>query len=546
MRIIQLFTILLFLSSCDTKMQSEHTFKIEPLTVQLTNENWGKLHPTWPIDGSKIAFVSSGVKALYQQYSLTSDNSNLFTILLDGYNSSSSLSPDGTYLAYNSGSRGYIWIHSLVDGTELMLTSQHKRASSPAWSPTGKKLAYKVLNEIWIISSDGGLNEKVLEIDNGSIHTISWSPDEKEIVFDYYVVSQAFTGWDIGIVSLENREIRPLVDDKKNGKNNPAWSVDGTKIMYISDLGDSSTIYMVSLKGEKPYKFIENLKGVFRPRWSSDGSMIACKTRNTSEIYIFSSDGKMLKNIIPGSDYAGYYYFWNHIGDGIIVPKNVNNANICTISFIDKKTIPLTTGEGDTGDNFPAWFPDSNNLLFTRDNEFWYVSSLGNEVQLFPNENHAEKYNAEISKNGTKIAYDNGSDIFIISMEGGAVVNVTKDISDPLNNPDWSPDGKQIVCQFKFGIKIFTNVNNQLKEDIVIAGDFSNPCWSVENPEFGSHIAVESSSGISVISPHDWKPELVIYSGQYPCWSPDGTKIAYVNNDDIYVTTVFQELSSGH
>ena len=546
MRIIQLFTILLLLSSCDTKMQSEHTFKIEPLMVQLTNENWGKLHPTWSVDGSKIAFTSSGVKALYRQYSITSNFSSLFAFFLDGYNSSSSLSPDGTNLAYNSGSRGYIWIHSLVDGTESMLTSQHKRASSPAWSPTGTKLAYKVLNEIWIISSDGGLNEKVLEIDNGSIHTISWSPDEKELVFDYYVVSQSFTGWDIGIVSLENGEIRPLVDDKKNGKNNPAWSVDGTKIMYISDLSDSSSIYMVSPKGDKPYKFIENLKGIFRPRWSSDGSMIACKTINTSEIYIFSSDGKMLKNIIPGTDYAGYYYFWNHTGDGIIVPKNVNNANVCTIFFIDKKIIPLTTGEGDTGDNFPAWFPDSNKLLFIRDYELWVVSSLGDETKLFHNDYPSEKYNPDISKDGTKIAYDNGSDIFIISTEGGDIVNVTKDINDPLNKPAWSPDGKQIVCQFKYGIKIFTIIKDKLKEDIVIGGDFSNPCWSVNNKEFGSHIAVASSAGIYVISPQDWKPELMISTGQFPCWSPDGTKLAYVKNNDIYVTRVFQELEDGH
>jgi Tol biopolymer transport system component len=58
----------------------------------------------------------------------------------------------------------------------------------------------------------------------------------------------------------------------------------------------------------------------------------------------------------------------------------------------------------------------------------------------------------------------------------------------------------------------------------------------------GSHIAVESSGSIYVISPKDWQPELVISNGHYPSWSPDGTKIAYVKDNDIYISKIFKKL----
>ena len=138
--------------------------------------------------------------------------------------------------------------------------------------------------------------------------------------------------------------------------------------------------------------------------------------------------------------------------------------------------------------------------------------------------------------------FDNGYDIFIQSIQGGDAINITNNISEKLTHPVFSPDGKQIACCTPYGLKFFSLKNNQLKETAFVTGNFTNPSWSIEDPDFGSHIAVESNESIYIISPEELKPELVISNNcQYPGWSPiDGKKLIYTYWGYIHISQIFQ------
>jgi len=89
------------------------------------------------------------------------------------------LSPDGTRLAFVSQARldgGRIWIRTLLNGRQSPLEGT-ERAASPAWSPTGDRIAYRVDNtEIRVVSADGGPVVTVVEASAG-VGMPSWTPD---------------------------------------------------------------------------------------------------------------------------------------------------------------------------------------------------------------------------------------------------------------------------------------------------------------------------------------------------------------------------------
>jgi dipeptidyl aminopeptidase/acylaminoacyl peptidase len=100
------------------------------------------------------------------------------------------VSPDGRSVAFTIGDVNLdgnrvvnqIYVISIAGGAAKQLTTGDKSASSPRWSPDGKKLAYVTGSQVWVMDDDGSGKEQVTKISTGAAAPV-WSPDGKWIAF---------------------------------------------------------------------------------------------------------------------------------------------------------------------------------------------------------------------------------------------------------------------------------------------------------------------------------------------------------------------------
>ncbi len=100
------------------------------------------------------------------------------------------LSPDGSLVAYTvrapvmEGEKSeyltHVWVASTDGRRNLQFTRGEKSASSPAFSPDGRLLAFSSSrsgsNQVWVMPVDGGEAEQVTTADPG-VGSFQWSPD---------------------------------------------------------------------------------------------------------------------------------------------------------------------------------------------------------------------------------------------------------------------------------------------------------------------------------------------------------------------------------
>ncbi|HYJ87687.1 MAG TPA: S9 family peptidase [Pyrinomonadaceae bacterium] len=100
------------------------------------------------------------------------------------------VSPDGRSVAFTIGDVNFegnrvvthIYVMPLGGGNMKQLTSGERSATTPRWSPDGKKIAYVTGSQIWVMDADGDDKEQVTKISTGASGPV-WSPDRRWIAF---------------------------------------------------------------------------------------------------------------------------------------------------------------------------------------------------------------------------------------------------------------------------------------------------------------------------------------------------------------------------
>ncbi|MGH9958515.1 MAG: S9 family peptidase [Pyrinomonadaceae bacterium] len=100
------------------------------------------------------------------------------------------LSPDGRRLAFAIGDVRFdanrivtqIYLVPTGGGEPRQLTSGDTSATSPRWSPDGKRIAYVTGGQIWLMNDDGDNKEQLTKIATGAAGPV-WSPDGQWIAF---------------------------------------------------------------------------------------------------------------------------------------------------------------------------------------------------------------------------------------------------------------------------------------------------------------------------------------------------------------------------
>ena len=253
---------------------------------------------TWSPDGTELIYSMQG--ALWRQR-IGSDTAAQLT---SGavYDYQPDWAPDGRAVVFARYAHDAIELEllDLATGTITPLTSNGAVNLEPRWSPDGSRIAFvsSVYNRRWhifvlspAVPDVGAQHAAPLRIteDNDSKlpryyysawdHYISptWSPDGKEIMLVSNRGHIHGTGGFWRMAAQPGAPLRELRYEETTWKARPDWSPDGKRVVYSSYLGRQwNQLWLMTSEGGDPFPLTYGEFDATAPRWSRDGSRIAC------------------------------------------------------------------------------------------------------------------------------------------------------------------------------------------------------------------------------------------------------------------------------
>ena len=211
------------------------------------------LLPKWSPEGNQILFSIPGV---WNLYSIDGDGTNL-TQITDFRSNNGDWSPDGSQIVFQSDHQNEpedtpdIYIMDISGENLVEILDDPEIADfGPRWSPDGEQIMYisaKSGNyEIFAMSADGSDPVQITESETPIIN-FALSPDGERIVFTYPMGGQTS---DLFIIDKDGSldSVFQLTADK-DFDTNPAWSPDGTQIVFRSDRSGTPELWMINADG---------------------------------------------------------------------------------------------------------------------------------------------------------------------------------------------------------------------------------------------------------------------------------------------------------
>ncbi|MFZ5810135.1 MAG: TolB family protein [Chloroflexota bacterium] len=224
-----------------------HLFLFQPDThtfLRLTSGEWDDITPAVSPDGSLLAFASNR-RGYWDLYLFNLSTGDLTPLTLSPeYDAAPSWSPDGKWLVYHSyvanADSGEGNLELLIrdvttsdpaSAQPLRLTDQRGGDFSPAWSPSGRQIAFVSQrageNDIWLADLDK-VEDRFTNLSRNPLSPDAhprWSPDGRWLAWDAQVEGISYIYlWD---AASPQTPIEPRFPGK-----NPLWSADG-QILFV-------------------------------------------------------------------------------------------------------------------------------------------------------------------------------------------------------------------------------------------------------------------------------------------------------------------------
>ena len=210
----------------------------EPIQLTAGVSSWGTGFLAVSKDGSKVYTTSVSSRGELVIYDL---RAGALRPYLGGISAEYvDFSKDGKRVVYVTYPDGVMW-RANRDGTEIVqLTSAPMYPVNPRWSPDGKQIVFSDGSDsvIYTIASQGGTPRRLLPGDSQLQSDPNWSPDGRRLLFNesaYGPITGAVQS--IRVVDLANGKITSLPPSPK-GIFSPRWSSDGRYIAAMTTLSD--------------------------------------------------------------------------------------------------------------------------------------------------------------------------------------------------------------------------------------------------------------------------------------------------------------------
>jgi Tol biopolymer transport system component len=343
--------------------------------------------------------------------------------------------------------------------SQVDVTVREGTSMSVAISPDGQTLATDMQGSIWTMPVAGGAMKRITDVFNDARQPM-WSPDGRTIVFFAYRDG----GYDIWAINPDGSNQRKLTwgtfDDRE-----PIFSHDGTRIAFSSDrgnaLGSDYNIWTLDLRSGELKQITKGPSEDFMPSWSANDEEIAFASSRENYDSVWSmnlrSGGERRIRTVKGARVDAPSF-----GPGGQLLYHVT-AGQQTRYEIDGKAV---TGSENVF-AFRASWASASEYLYVSDGKIRRRSVSGLPMQtveftatmtvIHPEYTHRVRdftsttprktlglVRPVISPDGTQIAFAAVGDIYVMPVNGGAAVNLTKDVALD-TDPSWSPDGGSLV-----------------------------------------------------------------------------------------------------
>ena len=195
-----------------------------------------------------------------------------------------------------------------------------------------------------------------------------------------------------------------------------------------------------------------------------------------------------------------------------------------------------------------SWLPDGSKLFLSRldiggTNYLYRIYSVNADGSNYTKlSNGPRDIWTSWSPSGTKFVFaskkENNNDIYARKLEGQyLLVSITSDSSND-TQPDMSPDGNQIaLISDRSGTVQMYSMYLGSSHALKISSDSltkDNPRWSPDGKWIAYYGRSESGNDSVYIIGADGKNKKTLCEGVWPSWSPNGKKILFTHDDDIY------------
>jgi Tol biopolymer transport system component/DNA-binding winged helix-turn-helix (wHTH) protein len=199
-----------------------------------------------------------------------------FSLDLDSF---PSFSPDGSMLAYASlqQSKLDLFVRSFAPGSQTrQVTNDGQQNVQPDWSPDGQYLVYHSIARggIWVVPSAGGTTRQIAEFGSAP----RWSPDGRSVVYQSSEVHgldvpTAIAPSTLWITTFPGGERRALTqaDKPAGGHSQPAWSSDGTRVVFVTQYVGPSEVWTIDVASGALTRLMVCLQSCATPVLDVDG-----------------------------------------------------------------------------------------------------------------------------------------------------------------------------------------------------------------------------------------------------------------------------------
>jgi hypothetical protein len=249
---------------------------------------------------------------------------------------------------------------------------------------------------VYSINPDGsGLAQ--LSSDHESIADLAWSPDGTRLAV---VASQGSTGAANGypqiyVMNADGSDLTQLTRDPSSQYLDPAWSPDGTRIVFArwSDDGTSSGLYLIGADGNGETRVTDSDALDSSPSWFPDGSALLFKRdiEGQTQLMVVKTNGTGERLVRRCAASCGIPQgFW--IGSAQLSPDGTRIVlTILDAPFGQKNfEIIVWSADGTNGARLtetsvpeadPGWAPDGTRITFVREGDIYTMLADGSDVR---------------------------------------------------------------------------------------------------------------------------------------------------------------------